>query len=105
VALLADLGDAVETVIRTAIADDRRIVGWSYFDRDRMIRRALICARTSTVFTSTHCSWRVRGGPGCIRPASSNARIDFQRSTRDCAVPPREAGEISHAVAFRGRHV
>ena len=34
---VADLGDAVETLIRKAIADDRRIIGWSNFDRDRMI--------------------------------------------------------------------
>jgi hypothetical protein len=34
---VADLGDAVETLIRKAIADDRRITGWSNFDRDRMI--------------------------------------------------------------------
>ena len=31
------LSDAVETLVRTAISSGTRIVGWSFFDRDRMI--------------------------------------------------------------------
>ena len=34
---VVDGDDAVRTLVAMAATDDRRIVGWSYFDRDRMI--------------------------------------------------------------------